>query len=373
MKANCFICILAQADVCSVDGSFANAKLYVDKQTSFTLTLRVSSGNVCQHGENKINVDLVDTQGSSTKGDIELLSPGQAKIFLTPERRGQHQLNVKVNGANIKNSPFTVTVYMPPHLLSRPVATISGLERPCSLRCSQDKVLATELEKSRIIEINSQYHIHELKQLLGLGEVELTQDVDLNVYVSTGGHHNTLIKLSKTGSVIKIVGKKGKRNAEFICPNGVRVSKKGELYVCDSDNNRVQVFDLNLNFKRTFGKQGTGKGQFNFPADVNFDSSGNNIYITDIRNHRIQVFTCTEHHIRTIAPKNQIFHPVSLLMHDENMYVTDSHNHKVWVMNTSGETIATFGGGHLRYPEGITMDKAGFVYVTSHYSKILVF
>ena len=48
-------------------------------------------------------------------------------------------------------------------------------------------------------------------------------------------------------------------------------------------------------------------------------------------------------------------------MHDEKLYVTDDYNHKVWVMNTSGETIATFGDGVLRSLEGITMDKDGFV------------
>ena len=109
--------------------------------------------------------------------------------------------------------------------------------------------------------------------------LELTQDCDLNVYVTTDQQHE-LIKLCKNGSVIKTIGKLGKRNTEFNYPNGLRVSKKRELYVCDSFNNRVQVFDLNLNFKRAFGKQGTGKGQFNFPADVNFDSSGN-IYVTE--------------------------------------------------------------------------------------------
>ena len=57
-------------------------------------------------------------------------------------------------------------------------------------------------------------------------------------------------------------------------------------------------------------------------------------------------------------------------MHNENIYVTDANNHKVWVMNTSGEVLATFG---VRRLEGITMDKAGFVYVASDYSKIVVF
>ena len=201
--------------------------------------------------------------------------------------------------------------------------------------------------------------------------LELTQDFDLNVYVTTGYQHK-LIKLSKIGSMVKVIGQLGKRNAEFNYPNGVRVSKRRELYVCDSINNRVQVFDLNLKFKRTFGKYGTGKGQFNFPADVNFDSSGN-VYVTDISNHRIQVFTCTDNHICTIFPKNQIFKPVSLLMHHENLYVADDHNHKVWVMNTSGETITTFGGEYLYKPEGIAIDKAGFVYVTCDQSKIVVF
>ena len=164
MKANCYICPLAQADMCSVDDSFTNAKLCVDKQTSFILTLHDSSGNVCQGGENRINVDLVDTQGSSTEGNIEPLSQGRVKIFLTPERRGLNQLNVNVNGAHIKNSPFTVAVYMPPNYLSKPVTSIPGLIWPCSLRCSQDKILATELGNSRIIEIDSQHHVQELKK-----------------------------------------------------------------------------------------------------------------------------------------------------------------------------------------------------------------
>ena len=60
-------------------------------------------------------------------------------------------------------------------------------------------------------------------------------------------------------------------------------------------------------------------------------------------------------------------------MNDENIYVTDANNHKVWVVNTSGQVVATFGDGFLRRPEGITIDRAGFIYVTSDHSKILKF
>ena len=70
---------------------------------------------------------------------------------------------------------------------------------------------------------------------------------------------------------------------------------------------------------------------------------------------------------------NPICIPVSLIMHDENIYVTDRFNHKVWVLSTSGEVITTFGNGILKDPEGITMDKAGFIYVTSAKRDIVVF
>ena len=381
MKKSFFFnaCNLADAKMCSIDSS-SFAKLCVGQQISFTLHLRDSSGNICI-GENVVDVNLLQIQDNlSIKGKLEPPSQGQIKVILTPERRGLHRLYVKVNEAEIKNSPFTVTVYMPPKLLLQPVFTISELRRPGSLIYSQaeGKVLTTIVNEGRVVKVDMQPHsIPRLSGFIKLPYVsEITQDTDRNIFYATTSK-NELHKLSNDGRIIKTVGQSGKRNAEFNFPNGLRVSKKCELYVCDSKNHRVQVFDLDLNFKRLFGEKGRGKGQFSYPADVDFDSSGN-IYITDIRNHRIQVFTCTERHTRFIIPGNQrdnvtFFRPVSLLMHNENIYVTDCNSNKVWVMNTSGVIIATFGEGHLSKPEGITMDKAGFVYVTSHYSKIIVF
>ena len=116
------------------------------------------------------------------RGSFELLQSGRAKISFTPEIRGRYQMNVKVNGDHIKNSPFIVTVYVHPNLLSKPVAEIAGLDRPASLRCSRDKVLATEVKKCRIIGIISQQSIRELKKLPGADE--LTQDLDHNIYVT---------------------------------------------------------------------------------------------------------------------------------------------------------------------------------------------
>ena len=62
------------------------------------------------------------------------------------------------------------------------------------------------------------------------------------------------------------------------------------MYVAETDNNRVQVLNSDLTFSHTFGRKGSGKGQFNWPYGVACDSSGN-VYVTDTNNQRVQVFT----------------------------------------------------------------------------------
>ena len=88
------------------------------------------------------------------------------------------------------------------------------------------------------------------------------------------------------------------------------------------------------------------------------------------------VFTPNERHILTITGQKESsikFDPVRLLMYKDHIYITDYFNHYVIVMSLTGETISKFGGDFLHEPEGITIDSNGFVYVTSHHSKLVVF
>ena len=60
--------------------------------------------------------------------------------------------------------------------------------------------------------------------------------------------------------------------------------------MADWDNDRVQVLNSDLTFSNTFGKKGSGKGQFDSPWGIACDSTGK-VYVADTGNHRIQVFT----------------------------------------------------------------------------------
>src|SRR5207253_200390 len=88
---------------------------------------------------------------------------------------------------------------------------------------------------------------------------------------------------------LKQIGATGAPNGDFNIPYGVAVDSNQNLYVVDTGNQRIQVFDATGNFKFRFGNSGAGNGQFNFPRGVAVGSS-QNIYVADAGNHRIQVF-----------------------------------------------------------------------------------
>ena len=58
---------------------------------------------------------------------------------------------------------------------------------------------------------------------------------------------------------------------------------------------------------------------------------------------------------------------------NEFLFVTEHQKNHVTVFKTSGELVTIFGKGILQQPEGIEVDIDGYVYVTSHFSRIFIF
>ncbi|HWR15675.1 MAG TPA: SMP-30/gluconolactonase/LRE family protein [Terriglobales bacterium] len=77
---------------------------------------------------------------------------------------------------------------------------------------------------------------------------------------------------------------------EFSKPTGVAVDQDGNLFVADTWNNRIEVFDSEGNFIRTFGRAGDGPGYFARPKGVSIDADGH-VWVADAMQDRVQVFT----------------------------------------------------------------------------------
>ena len=88
---------------------------------------------------------------------------------------------------------------------------------------------------------------------------------------------------------IKKWGSKGTGDGQFKIPYSVDVDSKGDVWVADRGNHRIQKFDKDGNFITKFGSVGKGNGQFTNPEHLAVDSAGN-VYVSDRKANTIQVF-----------------------------------------------------------------------------------
>jgi sugar lactone lactonase YvrE len=95
--------------------------------------------------------------------------------------------------------------------------------------------------------------------------------------------------------LIRKMGKPGTAHTstlpgEFAKPVGVAVDQDGNVFVSDTWNNRIEVFDANGTYIRAFGEAGDGPGYFARPKGISIDGDGH-IWVADGMQDRVQVFT----------------------------------------------------------------------------------
>jgi len=94
--------------------------------------------------------------------------------------------------------------------------------------------------------------------------------------------------------LVRTLGTAGKNHTlsdpgTFSLPTNVAVDKEGDVYVTDTLNNRVEIFDADGNFVSQFGKAGDGAGEFERPKGIAVDCDGH-IWVVDGAQQRVKVF-----------------------------------------------------------------------------------
>jgi sugar lactone lactonase YvrE len=77
-----------------------------------------------------------------------------------------------------------------------------------------------------------------------------------NIFVSDGYGNSRVVKYDKNGRFISSVGSKGSEPGQFNLPHTLAVDGKGNVYVGDRSNRRIQVFDNDLTFKTIYDNVG---------------------------------------------------------------------------------------------------------------------
>jgi uncharacterized protein (TIGR03663 family) len=207
------------------------------------------------------------------------------------------------------------------------------------------------------------------------GPVQLTQSTIQDPYEG---------KRTETDAV-QVWGNNGSGDGQFVTPRNLAVGPDGSIYVADSGNNRIQVFDQNGNFIMKWGNEGAEPGQFSEPWDIAVADDGT-VYVADTWNHRIQAFNPTGQFLHTFgtfvnvqhdaqAEPGKFWGPRGIAIDPAgNLYVTDTGNKRVQKFTPDGQFLQTWGGGGIipgtfEEPVGIDIDDQGNIYVADTWNR----
>jgi DNA-binding beta-propeller fold protein YncE len=79
---------------------------------------------------------------------------------------------------------------------------------------------------------------------------------DGSTYVTDGYGNSRVAKFTREGNLVKYWGDRGTRPGQFNTPHNIVIDRNANLYVADRQNNRVQVFDTDGNFKQEWRLDG---------------------------------------------------------------------------------------------------------------------
>ena len=154
-------------------------------------------------------------------------------------------------------------------------------------------------------------------------------------------------------------------------PYDVDVDEAGDVYVMDSRNNQVRIFDSEGNSQDSWGSGLLVGGQFDYPMGIAV--STDYVYIANTNRAQILKFTKVGQFVSSWGSygtnDGQFDSPIGVAVDPSgNVYVSDHWNHRVQKFTGSGVHLLTFGSegtapGQFTNPMGIDTDAAGNVWV----------
>ncbi len=212
-----------------------------------------------------------------------------------------------------------------------------------------------------------------------LGPAGIATDEDGNIYVAdTWGYRiekfgpdgQFLLKWGDGQATGGDITKNQQFPTSFYGPRSIAYDKTaGELFITDTGNHRVVVYDKQGQFKRQFGSRGSGPGQFDEPVGLAIGPDSK-LYITDLRNRRVQVLDQQGGFDRQIAvpewAEAALSEPYLTFDSQGDLYVSVPTTGTILRFDQAGQVVASYNlgsGANLLNPVGLVFDSDGNLYV----------
>lgn len=161
-------------------------------------------------------------------------------------------------------------------------------------------------------------------------------------------------------------------------PSGMAYSQRlRKLYVADTKNHAVHIFDPDGRYLGKIGGQEAGR-QFNFPTQLWVDNA-DQLYVSDTLNYQVKVFSPEGRFLAAIGQHGDrpgyFAHPSGVATDSYgNIYVGDKQFENIQIFNSRGEILMAFGNegndpGEFWLPGAIFIDAENRIYVADSYNQ----
>ena len=299
-------------------------------QSEFVLTTRNAEREQLYEEHDCVAFQLKNRHGRhcAMRKHVKDNKDGTYKISYFAKETGECEASVKVNGHNIRGSPFPIQV-------------------------------KTSLQFSPVLSFGQQgWAPGTLNKPFGVAVNERRNEIAV-----TDSDNNRIQVFSSDGNYLRSFGTKGDKQGEFDRPTGIAFDKNGNIIVVDMGNHRVQMFSEQGEYLSHFGGIGTLDHQFNYPFGLSLDRDGN-IIVCDKDNHFVKIFSPKGKFLRKIGGHGIFTRPFHCVQHDNYLLVSDHFENCIKVFNNNGKLLHAFGkegngDGEFDCPRCLSVTKAG--------------
>ena len=336
----------------------------VGKEVEIRLQLRDHMGSDAQNDAADVTAFVYAPNKMCVQIDLQCTPQGPFKAKFTPKYIGKYQIVVKLAGDTVKNCPFSLLV-KPKYEYKMLLTTMPSMNNPHDIKEVEGGFLIADKSNHCVIKVNEKFKIQfklpdppERSKKFDPFAIAVTND---HIYVSDLANNRVVVYNRNENFVMEVGDDHLKK------PTGLAVDSRGFLYVADDDYGSIEVFSTQGQFIKSISQQGTGPNDLKHPWHMAFNKR-EHLLICDSHNNRIQIFQPDQGVvIRSISTnvENRIMHPRGLALdQNDNIFVTVVEPgllmavHCVLVFTQDGDFLGKFGGAaHFNYPRGLIVSE----------------
>ncbi|KAM9801096.1 tripartite motif-containing protein 3-like isoform 2-T2 [Neosynchiropus ocellatus] len=276
----------------------------VGQHTTITVTTKDKDGELVKTGNAALRAEIVSADGTSTEAEVVDNKNGTYEVGYTIRSEGEFSFSLLLYEQPVRGSPFRLRAVKPSDVLQSPEDVKRRVKSPSG----------------------------------GGGHVrQKAVRRPSSMYSTTKKKENPI-----EDELIYRVGTRGRDKGEFTNLQGISTATNGRIVVADSNNQCIQVFSNDGQFKMRFGVRGRSPGQLQRPTGVTVDMNGD-IIVADYDNRWISIFS-SDGKFKNKIGAGRLMGPKGVAV-DKNGHIITADNKAccVFIFQSNGKLVTKFG------------------------------